>query len=109
MAKMPDGDHSLTLAFNPLWKALARYLTSKCEKCGQERLLSVFDVYSSSRRFPCEGCLLISTALMPLIRLLFFYLEVGDITIKRLLKDSLIRKCMLSVVKGIANFGIRYP
>ncbi|MDH5746490.1 MAG: radical SAM protein [Candidatus Bathyarchaeota archaeon] len=109
MAKVPDGGHSLTLTFNPLWKALAGYLTSKCEKCGQERLLSVFDEYSPSRHFPCESCLLTSTALTVLIRLLFFRLRVNNNTIKRLLKDSLIRKCMLSVVKGIANFGIRYP
>lgn len=32
--------------FNPFWKALAHYLTNKCGKCGQERLLSVFDEYS---------------------------------------------------------------
>jgi MoaA/NifB/PqqE/SkfB family radical SAM enzyme len=46
---------------------------------------------------------------MPLVRLLFFRLGVADSTIKRLLNDSLIRKCMLSVVKGITNFGVRYP
>ena len=109
MTKIPDGAHSLTLFFNPLWKALARYLTSKCEKCSQERLLSVFDAYSASRRFVCESCLLASTALMPLVRLLFFRLGVADSTIKRLLNDSLISKCMLSVVKGITNFGVRYP
>jgi len=109
MPKIPRGDHSLTLVFNPLWKALARFLASKCEKCGQERLLSVFDIYSTSRRFLCESCSLTATALMPLIRLLFFHLGVGDSTIKQLLKDPLIRKSMLSVVKGIANFGIRYP
>jgi len=108
MIKIP-GNHSLTLFFNPLWKALASYLASKCEKCGQERLLSVFDFYSASQHFPCKSCFLTSTALMPLIRLLFFYLGVDDSTIKQLLKDSLIRKCMLSVVKGIANFGIIYP
>ncbi len=52
MTKIPDGDHALTLFFNSLWKDLARYLTSKCEKCGQERLLSAFDVYSSIRISP---------------------------------------------------------
>jgi len=52
---------------------------------------------------------LTSVVLMPLIRLLFLRLGVDDSTIKRLLKDSLLRKCMLSVVKGIANLGIRYP
>jgi len=109
MTKIPDGKHSLTLFFNPLWKALAHHLASKCERCGQERLLSVFDVYSASRHFVCESCLLTSTALMSLIRLLFFSLGVNKSTTKKLVKDPLIRKCMLSVVKGIANFGIRYP
>ncbi len=109
VVKIPSGNHSLTLFFNPLWKALARHLTNKCEKCGQERLFSVFDAYSSSRHLPCESCLLTTTALMPLIRLFFFYLGVNDSTTKRLLKDPLIRKCMLSVMRGITNFGIRYP
>ena len=109
MTKIPGGDHSLTLALNPFWKALARFLVTKCEKCGQERLLSVFDVYSGSWHNLCETCLLTSTALMPLLRLLFFSLEVDDNTIKQLLKDPLICRCMLGVVKGIANFGIRYP
>lgn len=109
MAKIPDGDHSLTLFFNPLWKALGLYLASKCEECGQERLLSVFDAYSRNGRLTCERCLLTSTALAPLIRLLFFSFGVNNNTIKRLTKDTLIRKCMLSVVKGIANFGIKYP
>jgi len=41
--------------------------------------------------------------------MLFFRLGVNDNTIKRLLNDPLIRKCMLSVTKGIAHFGVRYP
>jgi hypothetical protein len=52
---------------------------------------------------------LTSKALWPLIRLLFFRLGVSDNAAKRLLKDSLVRRCMLSVIKGIANFGLRYP
>jgi radical SAM protein with 4Fe4S-binding SPASM domain len=47
--------------------------------------------------------------MMPLLRFVFSRLAVEDNTVKRLLKDPLIRRCMLSVVKGIANFGIRYP
>ena len=77
MIKMPDGDHSLTLFFNPIWKALARYLTYKCEKCGQERLLSVFEGHSSG--LLCESYLLTLKAITPLIRLLFFSLRV-DVT-----------------------------
>jgi radical SAM protein with 4Fe4S-binding SPASM domain len=104
-----ESEHSLTLLFNPFWKNLAHYLTRKCEKCGQERLLSVFDAYSESQHLRCKSCLLASAALTPLIRLMFFSFKVDDSTIKQLMKDKLIRKCMLNVVRGIANFGIRYP
>ena len=106
---IPKGDHSLALTFNPLWRSLARYLTGRCKKCGQERLLSVFDFYSEGRRSLCKGCLLTSTALMSLTRLLFFGLRVDDTTIKQLMRGRLTSRCMLSVVKGIAHFGLRYP
>jgi radical SAM protein with 4Fe4S-binding SPASM domain len=48
-------------------------------------------------------------AIAPLIHLLFSHLGVDRNTVKQLLSDPLIIKCMLSTVKGIANFGIRYP
>ena len=102
--------HHYTLSlFNPFWKALAHFLTSKCDKCGRERILSVFDIYSESWLSSCEGCLATSIALTPLMRLLFSRLGVDDATVKHLTRDPLIRKCMLSVVKGIANFGLRNP
>ena len=50
-----------------------------------------------------------SKALTPLIRLLFLHLGVNSNTIEKLMKDLLVRKCMLSVVKGIASFGMMYP
>ncbi|MDH5794864.1 MAG: radical SAM protein, partial [Candidatus Bathyarchaeota archaeon] len=102
-------NRSLTLSLNPFWKTLARYLTGKCEDCGQERLLSVFEDYSGSQNSRCASCLVISASTAPLIRLLFSHLRLNNRTTKHLLKDPLIGKCMLSVVKGIANFGVRYP
>ena len=100
---------SLTLSLNPFWKALARYLADECEECGQERLLSAFDTFSGTETSHCGSCLLVSSALTPLIRLLFFQLGMDGEATKQLLKDRLISRCMLSVVNGIANFGIRYP
>ena len=108
-AEVPDSGRSLATVFNPFWKVLANYLTHKCKECRQERLLSVFDFYSKGQCSFCGSCLLASTALMPLIRLLFFSFGVDDNATKLLLKDSLTRKCVLSVVKGIAHFGLRYP
>lgn len=110
MTVRPDtGDRAISLFFNPLWKALARYLANKCEKCGQERLLSVFDTYSKSRHLGCGGCFSTTMTLLPLIRFLFHRLGVDSDVVKQLLKDMLIRKCLLSVVKGIADFGVRHP
>jgi len=101
-------DHALPLLFNPFWKVLARHLANKCEKCGQARILSVFESYSKSKHSCCEGCQLTKVALAPLVHLLFLSLGIDSSRI-RLLRDPLVRKCMLSVVKGIANFGVRYP
>jgi radical SAM protein with 4Fe4S-binding SPASM domain len=50
-----------------------------------------------------------SAVLTPLIRLIFLHLGVEEEIVKQLLKDKLIRRCMLSVVKGIASFGVRFP
>jgi len=109
IVRVPKDGHSLALLFNPLWSYLARYLTGRCEECGQERLLSIFDFYSGNGRHLCKDCLLASTALTSLTHLLFFGLGVDNGTVKQLMKDRLTCKCMLGVVKGIAHFGIRYP
>jgi radical SAM protein with 4Fe4S-binding SPASM domain len=107
--KTPNAEHRITLLFNLFWKALARNLVSRCDGCGQERLLSVFDYYSEAYDSNCKSCLPTSIAMWPLIRMLFFSLRVNRDTVKQLLNDPLIRKCMLSVIKGIATFGLRYP
>lgn len=110
MTKISKDKHHLAAFFNPFWKVLARHLASKCSRCGQERLFSVFDFYSENNHlFSCPDCLSVATASMPLIRLLFFYLGVHDDAVKRMLNDSFLRRCMLSVVKGIASFGLRHP
>jgi hypothetical protein len=107
--KIGNSTPRLALAFSPLWRGLARYLTAKCEKCGQERLLSVFDFYSGDHRLACGNCLLASAALKPMIHFLFSHLGIGDLATRRITGDPMIRRCMLSVVKGIAIFGLMSP
>jgi radical SAM protein with 4Fe4S-binding SPASM domain len=107
--KTPKAKHNSTLLFNPLWKALDRLLAGKCEECGQERLLSIFDLYSEGYSSDCKRCMLTSKAMWPLVRMMFFRFRINNNGVKRLLSDSLVRKCMLSVIRGIASFGIRYP
>jgi len=100
---------SLALMLNPCWRALAQYLVHQCGECGRQRLLSVFDAYSDSRQVVCRRCSLAVKAVTPLVRVLFSRIGVTESTTKSLLSDPLVRRCMLSVVEGIANFGIRYP
>ncbi len=102
-------NHRLALTLSPLWRILASRLAVKCEKCGQERLLSVFQFYSKGQPPRCRSCLLASATMMPFIDLLFRRLGVPKNTTKSLLGDAITRKSMLSVVKGIASFGVRYP
>ncbi len=47
--------------------------------------------------------------LTPLVRFLFYRLEVDNDVANLLLEDELVRKCMLSVARGISDFGVRYP
>ncbi len=88
---------------------MAHHLAAKCEHCGQERLLSVFDAYSRGYNRGCSVCMLTSKGLLPLVRSLFSHLDIDDSGVTRLLEDPLTRRCMLSVVRGISHFGIRYP
>lgn len=104
-----DAKHSLVQMLNPCWKAVAHYLATECKKCQQPRLLSVFDVYLRTGHDICKHCLLASKAMVPLIRTVFARLNLSRNATKALLNDPLTRRCMLSVVKGIAHFGIRHP
>lgn len=100
---------SLTRILNPIWKAFARYLVSKCKACGKERLLSIFDTYTRGTDTPDFRCSLTVSIIRPLINLFFSSLSISSEVLEQLMNDSLLRKCMLNVVKGIAHFGIRQP
>ena len=100
---------SVTFALNPLWQAFARYLAGDCSACRKERLISVFDSYVGNESCNHFSCLLTALLLKPLIGLLFFSLSIKNDDTKKLVRDSLLRRCMLNVVKGIEHFGLRHP
>ena len=95
--------------FNPFWRVFAQHLTHLCGGCGQQRLLSVFDACSGNGRVGCRTCSTTVKAVAPLVRVLFSRIGLTESTTKSLLSDPLVRRCMLSVVEGIAHFGIRQP
>ena len=100
---------SLAFALNPLWKVFARYLASECSVCGKERLISIFDFYAGKKSSKHVNCLSAALFLKPLIDLFFSSLSIRGSVAKKLAEDPLLRRCMLSVVKGISHFGIRHP
>ncbi len=93
---------------NPFWKALAGHLSGRCGACGRERLLSAFSLCSDGAA-SCSRCLATAASIQPLIRALFRSLGIDGGTVKALLRDPLTARCMLSVVRGIARFGIMHP
>ncbi|RDE12597.1 MAG: hypothetical protein C4K47_07625 [Candidatus Thorarchaeota archaeon] len=109
MTKSISRKHRLASTFSPMWQALAHTLAAKCETCGQQRMVSIFRFYSEGYHPSCKGCLLACATMMPFIDLLFRRLGIAKSTTKSLLRDPVIRRSMVSVVKGIASFGIRYP
>ncbi len=97
------------LPLDPFWKLLARKLSETCEKCGNSRLYSVFDAYISEKRPNCMGCSALYTLSLPFIKYLFNKTNIEKSRVKALLSDTLVRKSMLNVVRGIHHFGIRIP
>ncbi|MFX0068150.1 MAG: radical SAM protein [Candidatus Hodarchaeota archaeon] len=100
---------SLPLALNFLWKRLAHFLVDKCEVCREERLFSILDVYSKKKSVQHSRCSILASFIKPLISSFFSRMSIKKRTVRQLIEDPLLRKCILGVVKGIAQFGIRQP
>ena len=95
--------------FNPIWKRVARSLARECERCSQPRLYSVFDAYTTGNDPDCLGCSTAFRFTRPLIKRVFSKTNLGDDEVRRLISDTLIRRSMLNVVRGISHFGLRTP
>ena len=100
-----DFNNSLKKSFG---KSLARYLSKKCDQCGKERFLSAVDYYLSKKQ-KCIQCQVTSYVMWPIIHLFFRKLSFSPETARKILDDTLLRKTMLNVIKGLALFGIKNP
>lgn len=109
MKTMSLAKFSVASKFNPLWKWVARRLTSKCERCGQTRLESVFDAYNTDVKPDCGGCSTAYYLTRPLIKQVFKRTNLNERELKKLMVNQLISKSMLNVVRGITHFGLKLP
>ncbi len=95
--------------FNPLWKGVARHLVKECERCSQPRLYSIFDSYITGKKPDCISCSTAYQFTRPLIKRVFRKTDLKDVDLKKLMADTLIRKSMFNVVRGISHFGLKTP
>ncbi len=100
-----DFDDSLVKSFG---KSLARYLSKKCDQCRKERFLSAVDYYAGKKQ-KCIRCQATSYIMWPMIHLFFRRLSFSQKMARKILDDTLLRKTMLNLIKGLALFGIKTP
>ena len=94
---------------NPVWKGVAKQLVEECKRCNQPRLYSVFEAYISGSKPNCKACSTASRLTHPLIKRLFSKTNLAEAEVKKLMADTLIRKSILNLVRGISHFGLRTP
>jgi radical SAM protein with 4Fe4S-binding SPASM domain len=87
---------------------MARHLTKECERCGQSRLYSIFDIHHG-KELDCVGCSTAYRFARPLINYVFKKTNLTKEAVKNLMADPLIRRSMLNVVRGISHFGLQLP
>ncbi|MGC8949071.1 MAG: radical SAM protein [Thermoprotei archaeon] len=94
---------------NPLSKYLLRYLTGYCEKDHENRLEVALELYLGIRKDACFSCRSASKVVSYIVKKGAKSFGVSEDQLKSTMKDSYWRRGLISVLKGIAFFGVRKP
>ncbi len=86
-------------------------LTNYCEKCGKSRLESALELFVGVKKPSevCWKCKLAEKALEPILDCGAKAFNITIDEMKEKFKDSYWRKGLVSVIKGLAYFGVRKP
>ncbi len=97
------------LVNNPVTKRTLRRFITYCEECGANRLEVAVEVALGYRDDACWKCKLAAKSVEPLLKkgAESFGFTIDEL--KEKFRDAYWRKGLVSVVKGIANFGVRKP
>jgi len=106
---MSRGKIQFASKLNPIWKSVAGSLAGECKKCSQPRLYSIFEAYITGEEPDCLGCSTAFRLARPLIKRVFGKADLAEDEVRSLMADTLVRKSMLNVVRGISHFGLRKP
>ncbi len=104
------GVHILgVLIGNPLSRKLLAGMSIYCEDCGGNRLEVALEQYLGLRSDACYKCRIAEKEIAFILRTGAKNFGVTEEDLKKTFRDAYWRKGLLSVIKGIAEFGVRRP
>ena len=88
---------------------LIRATTDKCKRCGANRLEVAIDYYLGKRKDICLRCRLLLPLIKTVIGKGIATFGMSEKELIELMQDSYWTKCLVSVIKGLGEMGIKKP
>jgi radical SAM protein with 4Fe4S-binding SPASM domain len=98
-----------TVADNPLTRNVLKALSRYCHKDEGNRLEVALELYVGVRESACVRCIFSRKILSPVLSVACRAFGITEAQLKEKFKDPYWRRGLLSVIKGIAWFGVRHP
>lgn len=94
---------------NPVTRFALKQFTGYCEDCGKSRLEIALELFVGARKDACWKCRAAEKVIEPVILRGAETFNATPEEIKKKFKDPYWRKGLASVLKGLAEFGLRRP
>lgn len=94
---------------NPLTRKALKGISSYCDHCGKNRIEVALELFVGARNEACWKCRLAEKIVRPVLLRGAEAYNVGEEELKEKFRDPHWRKGLASVLKGIAEFGVRKP
>jgi len=98
-----------TVADNPLTRSILKALSRQCSKDKGNRLEVALELYVGARKDACFSCRLSRNLLSPILATACRGFGLTQEQLKDKFRDPYWRRALVSVIKGIAWFGVRRP
>ena len=96
-------------ADNPFTRSILKALSKHCSRDKANRLDVALELYVGARKDACVSCRVSRTVLSPILRLACRGFGLTEGQLKNKFRDPYWRRGLVSVIKGIAWFGVRRP
>ncbi len=97
------------LVNNPVTKKSLQSLTTYCEKDKKNRLEVAIELVLGYRKDACWKCKLAAKTVEPILQKGAYAFNVTMDELKEKFKDAYWRRGLVSVIKGLAHFGVQKP